>query len=61
MPSKLAEPQYAQVLFESIHNGIYPESEDAVSEALPSTAISGVLELLKQAREDVKVRFLRLP
>ena len=61
MPSKAAEQQYAQVLFDSIHNGSYPESEDAVSADLPSTAIPHVLELLKQAREDVKVRSLLCP
>ncbi|KAL8826478.1 MAG: hypothetical protein Q9191_003779 [Dirinaria sp. TL-2023a] len=54
MPSKLAEPQYAQALYESIRDGNYPESEDAISATLPTTAIPGVLKLLKQAREDVK-------
>ena len=56
MPSNSSDQQYGQALLDSVRNGSYPESEDVISAELPPTAIPGILKLLKQAREDVKVR-----
>lgn len=58
MPSKLGGQHHGQALFESIQNGSYPESEEVIAADLPPTAISDILKLLRQAREDVKVRIL---
>lgn len=55
MPSTIADQHHGQALLDSIQNGSYPESEEVISADLPSTAIPDILELLKQARKDVKV------
>lgn len=58
MPSNLLDRHHGQALLDSIQNGSYPESEEVISANLPSTAIPDILELLKQAREDIKVHEL---
>ena len=56
MPSQISHDAFGQALLHSIQDGGYPEAEEVVSAELPSSALPMVLELLTQARVDVKVR-----
>ena len=55
MPSHISDHQYGQAVVESVYNGTYPESEELVSANLPQSALPVILNLVDQAREDVKV------
>lgn len=55
MPLHIADHEYGQAVVESVKNGTYPESEEVLSGNLPQSALPTILNLLDQAREDVKV------
>lgn len=55
MPSQISDHQYGQAVVESVYNGTYPESEEVISGTLPESALPTILNLIDQAREDVKV------
>lgn len=55
MPSKIPDHHYGQALLDSVQDGSYPESEEIISAELPPPAIPGILNVLEQARNDVKV------
>lgn len=55
MPLHISDHQYGQAVVESVYNETYPESEEVVSGSLPQSALPNILNLLDQAREDVKV------
>ena len=56
MPSQISDDAFGQALLHSIQDGSYPEAEEVISAELPSSALPVILELLGQARVDVKVR-----
>ena len=55
MSSVVPDHSYGQALLGNVQNGNYPESEEVISAELPPAALVSILELLKQARSDVKV------
>lgn len=55
MPSHISDHQYGQAVVDSVYNGTYPESEEIISGNLPQPALPIILNLVDQAREDVKV------
>lgn len=55
MPSHITDHTFGQAIVDSVYNGSYPESEEVVSAELPQSALPTILELIDQAREDVKV------
>ena len=56
MPKHFSDDQYGQAVFGSVQSGAYPESEELVSAELPSSALPGIIKLIENAREDVKVQ-----
>ena len=56
MTSKVSDGQLNDAVFRAIQDGLYPEEETIVSAELPSSAFDSLLELLEQARAEVKVR-----
>ena len=56
MTSKVLDEQLSDAVFRAVQDGVYPEEETIVSAELPSSAFDSLLELLEQARAEVKVR-----
>ena len=55
MPPQLSDGTLGHALLQSVQEGTYPDAEQIVSAELPTSALLGVVELLEQARNDVKV------
>ena len=47
---------YGRAVLDHVQDGTYPESEDVISANLPTSALPEVLKLIRQARDDIKVR-----
>lgn len=56
MPSQISDDAFGHALLQSIQDGGYPDAEEVISAELPSSALPLILELLGQARVDVKAR-----
>ncbi|KAI9789774.1 MAG: hypothetical protein M1816_005813 [Peltula sp. TS41687] len=54
MPSEPSSKQLGEAVLNSISKGIYPDSEDVISAELRPSAFSIVLELLEDARRELK-------
>ena len=55
MPPLLSDIALGNALLQSIQEGTYPDAEQIISAQLPASALLGVVELLEQARGEVKV------
>lgn len=55
MPFSVPAAQLGEAILNAAQNGRYPESEDIISADFPPSAFPQALELLKGAREEVKV------
>ena len=55
MTSPRSDDVFGQALLQSVRDGTYPEGEEVISAELPSSALPVVVDLLEQARSDVKV------
>lgn len=55
MPSGTSASQLGKAVLDSVQNGTYPDSEDIISADFPSSAFSQALELLDNARAEIKV------
>lgn len=56
MPAPVSDCHYGRALLDNVQDGSYPESEEVISAELPAPAIPGILKLLEQARNDLRVR-----
>lgn len=56
MPSGISANQLGRAVLDSVRNGTYSDSEDIVSAEFPSSAFSQALELLTEARDEIKSR-----
>ena len=55
MPPHISDDQFSHAVLDSVQNGTYPDAEAVISAELPNSALTKVLALLEQAREDVRV------
>ncbi|KAL8943632.1 MAG: hypothetical protein Q9216_000920 [Gyalolechia sp. 2 TL-2023] len=56
MPPDISASQLGRAVLDSVQNGTYPDSEDIISADFPSSAFSQALELLDDARGEIKTR-----
>ncbi|KAL8764401.1 MAG: hypothetical protein Q9184_000106 [Pyrenodesmia sp. 2 TL-2023] len=56
MPPSVPARQLGEAILNAAQNGTYPDSEDIISANFPPSAFPQALELLKGAREEVKIR-----
>lgn len=55
MPPQVSDEQLGQAILESAKDGSYPSSEEVISADVPASALPVALQLLRDAREEVKV------
>lgn len=55
MPSQISHREYAEAVLNSVGSGAFPESEEVTSGDLPPSALPTALNLIDEARDDVKV------
>lgn len=55
MPSQVSDEQLGQAILNSAKDGSYPASEEVISADVPASALPVALQLLRDAREEVKV------
>lgn len=55
MPSQISHREFADAVLNSVGSGAFPESEEVVSGVFPPSALPTVLNLIDEARDDVKV------
>ena len=55
MPSQISHHEYAEAVLNSIESGAFPESEEVISGNNSPSALPTVLNLIDEARDDVKV------
>ncbi|MCJ1281998.1 hypothetical protein MMC26_001321 [Xylographa opegraphella] len=60
MTSEVLDEQLSDAVFRAVQDGVYPEEETIVSAELPSSAFDSLLELLEQARVEVKTSIREL-
>ncbi|KAL9121668.1 MAG: hypothetical protein Q9187_001782, partial [Circinaria calcarea] len=54
MPSRSSGDYLSNAILQSVEDGRYPEDEGVISAELLPPALTGLLDLLEQARADVK-------
>lgn len=55
MPSQISHREDAESVSNSVRSGAFPESEGVISGDLPPSALPTVLNLIDEARDDIKV------
>ena len=55
MPSQISHREYADAVLNSVGNGAFPQSEKVISGVFPPTALTTILNLIDEARDNVKV------
>ncbi|MCJ1431747.1 hypothetical protein MMC27_001102 [Xylographa pallens] len=60
MTSKVLDGQLSDAVFRAIQDGVYPDEETIISAELPPSAFDSLLELLEQARAEVKTSIREL-
>lgn len=55
MPSHVLDEELGQAILKSAKDGLYPASEDVISADVSASALPISLQLLRDAREEVKV------
>ncbi|KAI9841198.1 MAG: hypothetical protein M1837_000925 [Sclerophora amabilis] len=54
MPQHISDGQLGEAVLQSVHQGIYPDSEEIISAEFPSSAFLNALDFLEDARREVK-------
>ncbi len=55
MPSRVSDEQLGQAILNSAKDGLYPTSEEVITADVSASALPVALQLLRDAREEVKV------
>jgi protein transport protein DSL1/ZW10 len=55
MEAQITDEQLGEAVLKSVQYGVYPDLEEVISADVPDSALPAVLEILNNARNDIKV------